>query len=49
MKNLESQNNQENLKNLKNLNMEEDPIFREINTTEKTKKETAVALAKTLD
>jgi len=49
MKKLENQKNQENLKNLKNLSMEEDPIFRKIDTTEKAKKEMAVVLAETLD
>jgi hypothetical protein len=48
MKNLENQKNQENLKNLKNLEVEETPVFRKIDTTDKIKEKVAVAIAETL-
>jgi hypothetical protein len=47
MKKLENPKNQENLKNLKNLDMEETPIFRKIDTTDKIKEKVEFALAET--
>jgi hypothetical protein len=48
MKKLENTKNQENLKNLKNLDMEETPIFRKIDTTDKIKEKVTLALADAL-
>lgn len=48
MKKLENQKKLENLKNLKNLNMEETPIFRNINTIDKKKEKVTTALTDTL-